>query len=439
MAREKPEPSRDRDTATKNQPQSREAIKVLKTPAQQLRERAVKEREELARKENREKKLVKVGQLIETLSQREKIYKDLHLTKEEQNTVEDSLCTTTEGELYFLFEVENDESRQRISKALDRVHEEVMKEGKWPIPALDEKMIDEKIQKVEFVVHPLYSLLYLPPKVYGKYNAEVDGLWNEDDWSRSKNFKTYLEARLRSLASEAVESLKKDDKKSSAAYLALMETMQEWNAMTTPPPEDTLRVYVMPRRSHLSPERREAMHSMLETLKQQRNIAVVDSEYDMVGNLPQHVPTILKEKLQRNGNVKVQGGYLDKCLDSCLLSLIDGIKERKDIKYSVEFDPSTSHPSEYKEIEGERDRKLPPILRLPPEKEKNIATLKLSDIAEWIRKNETFNNAYRERYRPQYEERMQQWLKDKEKNSGQQSPPIKVSLRPLVDTISGIG
>jgi hypothetical protein len=319
----------------------------------------------------------------------------------------------------------------KVGEAVDAIFFEVFEQKDWPAQHLAAEDIQGKT-KMEFIVHPLYTVLFVP-----KGDGSSGGLWNEELWIEcGENVEKYVTACLQDLSQKACKELRDNPDKTPASYLQIMEIIQEWDAMHTPSAIDVRRVYIMPHRSMLSQERREAMDSLLTHLQQTTQFSVMDSRNDTVGNIPPQELQPLRGAMADVQEIEIQGGYLNNaCIDGCFRSLIDTVTHSEQT-VTIDFDPSSEKPNAILNIAAESELptiQLPSFVKNMDSEALSVAALSMSiqDCKKWLQENAEFQEAFRNVHLDRHNERIQELQKYfMEKNEKNRVPSMKVSVWP---------
>lgn len=292
--------------------------------------------------------------------------------------------------------------REQFWLAADRISKEIFKQEDWPLQRVDSQQ-DEKFlsssKRVEFVVHPLYSLMK------GNQSAPKDG-WNADDWRESKgNLDTYLKMKLVPVAQRASKEIELHPDVIPMAYIYLMHVVHELEAMEKPPAPDTARIFVMPRRSLLSPERQAAMNVLLKKFGNNGNVRVLDSQDDGSGALSEQTLETLRATVPFEMPLSFHGGYIGGCLDDCVQSVAK--MGRKDL--AIHLDASTTMAGTSATENYRTYVPLKSSLKLPPSPIQS-----LEDIRQWIHQNDAVNQEFRTLSLPAYREELKKEEKFKD-------------------------
>jgi len=306
------------------------------------------------------------------------IYESLHL--EPDSLMEKQLINAREGK-YFSSSFLNHDGMDvdRANEAMNRISTEIMGQQDWNLPQLPLDAQEQDLKgatNMECIIHPLYGVLR-------------GSQWNEKLWMESGgNLETYLEKQLLSAAQGAVDTLLSDKNAIPESYLFAMEIVQELDAMSKPPDASTMRIFVMPRRVMLTPNQQGAMQQVLQGQKKWNNVRVIDSISDKDGQLTPATREMFAHILPYESSMRIQGGYLGGCLDGFAHSL-DAI-QRKDVRYSVDFDASTGFARPFHEDVRSPLKMATPLL--PPTK----PLRSMQDVIDWVHQNTAFNAAYKQ-------------------------------------------
>ncbi|MFA6523353.1 MAG: hypothetical protein WCS85_03230 [Candidatus Peribacteraceae bacterium] len=282
--------------------------------------------------------------------------------------------------------------QEHVSKVLDSVSRDILHRGDWPLPRLESLLPSEisRYSDVRICIHPLYSF------------ADLDEEDNMKYWKQSQgNIHRYIESKLVDIAARATAAIQADPDLLPQAYMYLMDTVQELDALAA---HDTssLRIYVMPRRSLSHPEEQKIMDAMLHSFGNTSAVVTDSIETDQ-GRLKPDTVELLRNTLRPHANVSIQGGYLLKCLDGCASTLAD--TKRHDVQFSINFNDSTyafgATNADVRTMPDDRIRvalgKNAPRIAPPKEELRD-----LTSIREWVKSNITFNEYYRKSMMNQY-------------------------------------
>lgn len=322
---------------------------------------------------------------------RREIYRLLKLDDEQIHRVEYDLKDLEERGT---ISTHNQDEREWEWKVIDMVR--YVK--KWSLPPLSERK--DPVDSVEVVVHPLYGL----------FITQWDSaLWKSCEGDVDK----YIAEKLKALASEAAQELKKDPTCFPYAYHIMRDVLEELDALRAPPQLGQLRVLDLPRRSMMSDERIQAYDQFLKTISQQQTV-VIDSMHPGTGTIQSRDLEYMRSAIAAHGTVEFQGGYLNACIDAAVGSFIRALSQngRGDIHLFVDTKPSTAMiaektgvktKSEREELalRGEREGEVPPeIIRMYREYSEGSLILPdsvpttLSEMRQWIDQNRDFNEKY---------------------------------------------
>ncbi len=354
-----------------------------------------------------------------TKEDRNRIYKEESLSLDEIDSAEKIILDLKKGKDRSWNEPgENNESTDRICRSIDRISAEIFKDQDWPLQRLNEKTDISSYKKIELVVHPLYSIVHLSP------GDEMKGLWDASLWKKSgENIDTYISMHMQILKDDAISKLSIDPKSVPTSYVHLLELTQELEAMRTSSP-DTLKVYVMPRKTLLTADKQKAMHSFLGKFSEEKNIFVTDSLHDATGTLQPEALAVL-QKAKPEQQLRLQGGYMNACLDACLESIYE-ISHKQGGSIRIDFDASTAHPATYEFLSEVENR---PLIKLPKDSSSDTPESVISDCLQWVKQNSDFNQFLREKQLPKYRHNIEDGIKIyQRRNPDNPLPTIEVGL-----------
>jgi hypothetical protein len=286
------------------------------------------------------------------------------------------------------------------------ISHDVLHEPRWPFQSLDgqNRQYTDQFKKVQTVVHPHYSLL------------EIDDTDNIAIWKRARgDVDAYVEMNMVEAAEKAVSTLRIDSKAVPAAYLHCMELVQEFDSLRKEVPQDTLRIFVLPRQVDLHPIQREMIMSLIGKYSGMRNTLVAETRTSDSGALSEDTIETFRNLLPSNASVRFEGGYLLMCLDRCVNSVTK--TGREDLKLSIDFDASSyAHAVSGRNVREKGFDDLmafgndcPPLV-LPREK---LTTMQA--VTRWVHDNEQFNAYYKEFVMKKYDEARRERRKDSPK------------------------
>ncbi|PIQ76706.1 hypothetical protein COU78_05435 [Candidatus Peregrinibacteria bacterium CG10_big_fil_rev_8_21_14_0_10_49_24] len=213
--------------------------------------------------------------------------------------------------------------------AIDAVREV----GKWPHPHLSEWK-KGPVGTVKVVVHPLFSL----------FIENFDStLWE----ASNRNPDLHIEAYVVNAAQIALAKLKEDPSCIPLGYFLARDILEEWEALHTKVPNDSLRVLDLSRRALVPDQQRvHAYDTFLRSIEQDRTV-VVDSFEPGTGLLQDKDLEQLNAVTQNEGSIEIQGGYLNACVDAAAHSIARMVhqKHRNDISLTIDSAPSTGSSS----------------------------------------------------------------------------------------------
>lgn len=322
---------------------------------------------------------------------RREIYRLLKLNDEQIHRVERDLQELEESSKISTY---NEDEREWEWKVIDMVR--YVK--KWPLPPLSEW--ENPTDSIEVVVHPLYGLFVTQ--------------WNSALWeSCNGDVDKYISEKLKALANETFEELKKDPTCFPHAYFIMRDVLEELDALRTPPQPGQLRVLDLPRRSMLSNERIKAYDLFLKTLPPQQTV-IMDSMHPGTGTIQGEDLEHMKNIIASNGVVEFQGGYINACIDAAVGSFIRSVSDngREDISLFVDTDPSTAMIAERTGVSTKLEREKQvlqaekggnfssDIIRIFREYADGSLILPesppttIDDMRRWINQNRDFNEKY---------------------------------------------
>jgi hypothetical protein len=214
-----------------------------------------------------------------------------------------------------------------VFQALDHVREV----GTWPLQALSEWK-GPPVKHVEVVVHPLFTIF-------------MDMNWNPALWKEAgNNPHRYIELHALAAARDAARVLKEDPDAIPLHYFYVRELIKETGALMARPPENTLRVLDVSRRSMIRDDgRREAYDAFLKTIARDR-AACIDSMEPGTGKMQARDSEKICDLLTNGASIGIQGGYLlDNCTGAACLSVLEQLKARgrNDVTTFINTGPSS--------------------------------------------------------------------------------------------------
>jgi hypothetical protein len=324
----------------------------------------------------------------------------LKLNKEEEETVKKSLKALDRKQNP---RTNSDNSTspidmEKVRQAIDELRDV----GHWPLPSLAEWR-GEPVKEVQIIVHPCFSIF--------------DDAWDPRVWeSVGKNPEKYIEHFVLSMANAAKRAVSEDPTSLPLSYFCARDLIEELDALRSAPPEGSLRILDLPRRSMTKDDgRREFLDALVGSMPKQ-NTVVVDSETQGSGELQPTDVRRIGTLLETNAHVTLQGGYINACLDGACKSVTSGLRNRQDISFDVDGNASTgtnvassvpihfSAPERQKKIEEVRQQsaEYPGALdaliafdrtRLKsPERTEDFSSM--DDVRRWIAMNNDVNDAY---------------------------------------------
>lgn len=214
----------------------------------------------------------------------------------------------------------------------------------WPFPSIDTLTTEkiEKYKKVEFITHPLYSMMISP-------------------WENDESFEDLLFQRTKWIYEKHLEWSDGNSSFIWESYLYLLEIVEElisYSEIKKNP--DTLYIFVMPNRSNLSISQKKIMDSFLCQYWSEKNTYIVNSKTHNTGELLDKDKAKLQEILPHNKPIEAQGGYIWFCLRSTIIDLCDINKNiGNKLNIIMDFVPSTKWGgSSYTDGDSMRDKEI---------------------------------------------------------------------------------
>jgi|GEM_PF-6943332 len=258
-------------------------------------------------------------------AQREAIYKMFHLTPQEQDYAERGLKKLQLG-LHFTSASSDEEINiEKVSGAIDQIRNV----GRWPVFPSFAEWKEERLEQVQIVVHPCYSIF--------------DDAWNPKLWNEvGKNPEQYIHHFVLAMANTARTAVSKDATSLPNAYLCARDLLEELDALRAAPPPGILRIIDLPCRSFTKDDgSREFLDALLHTVSPERT-AVVNSETTGSGELQGSDLAHLKTVMAPQAQIMLQGGYINACLDGACKSVVSALRDRKDVALMIDGGPSTA-------------------------------------------------------------------------------------------------
>jgi hypothetical protein len=300
--------------------------------------------------------------------------------------------------------VESGETPDDLAWLYD-VLDQVRDVGKWPIPHLSEQK-EHPVSHVQLVVHPLFTVF-------------MDMNWNPDLWKESgQNPDKYIEAHALAAARDVRRILAEDKEVLPMHYFYVKELIDEIDALRTPPPQGTLRVLDLSRRSLIADDgRREAYDSFLRTIATERTVCI-DSYEKGTGRIQEKDLRMLFACLSPDAEIGVQGGYLHgSCIGAACQSLQKEMKSAGgNQKVFIDTRPSSDSTNIFRNTPGfvPSDKNPAALVYGPKERQELSAQISTSPFPEDAKK--ALVELYSAHVRPpksvQSIEDLRTWIKD---------------------------